>query len=78
MTKLIFCTLPEVVEDTRVVMGFESIGAGLVEVTSFFLESDGLQGIAPLYVANSIERGLAWLDSLTPPTQADIDYIASL
>ena len=75
---IVFCTLPEQVEGDRIVYTFE-YAHGMLDVVSCFLEpDDSLQGISPLYVCRTIAQGLAWLDSLQPPTQADLDYIAAL
>lgn len=74
---LVFCTLPEDVEGSRVTFGFESRN-GMFDLAGFVIEGDHLQGIAPLKVCSTIEAGIRYLDSLNPPTAADLVYIASL
>ena len=77
-TELAFCTLPETVEydgcTDRVVYGF-SFRNGMFDLACYMIDRDRLQGIAPMSVCATIEKGLAYLDSLVPPTQDDLDYL---
>lgn len=66
---LAFCTLPVAVDDTasRYVDGFENMG-GQIVVSAFELTETGeLQGICPMATVDSIEEGLAYVDSLQMP-----------
>lgn len=78
---LAFCTLPEEVEGEMypIVYGFE-FNDGMYTLGAYMLGQGMLQGLAPLYVCTSVEKGLAWLDEVNAnmPTQADLDYLATL
>lgn len=77
-TELAFCTLPETVEydgcTDRVVYGF-AFRDGMYDLGCYMIQGNRLQGIAPMSVCASVEKGLAYLESLVPPTQDDLDYL---
>ena len=80
-THIVFCTLPQVIETEtgpcRYVDGFEDMGGHLV-VGGFELTDSGkLIGLCPMTTVKTIEKGLAYLDSLVP-TEADLAYFDSL
>ena len=75
---LAFCTLPQVVEGELYFNGFDEIAPGLYMVAGFTIEGGNVQGLCPMATVKTIEAGLAYLDSLVPPTEADLAYFDSL
>lgn len=74
---LVFCTLPQEIDGDFYIDGIE-FDNGMYEAGAYMFSQGALQGIAPLYVADSIEKCLQWLDSLQAPRAKDLAYLASL